>query len=473
MHVYADSLGKPTLRPRVARRPSMAGALALTAALTTATLLLWPRQATAAGAFHRMDLAIRNARTMESTGRMLMPGGKWREFLHVYYRRGAWRYDVSKSDAMRMTYLVRGNEALTDFWNLDHATLGPVVESAFDGMRSGEMDALEYAKQSIGGNQDHIKPQIQAHAPVDGRPAYQLSIDDASAHSHAEFVVDRQTDLPISAEIRAPAPGWTGDVVRTQTYHFNEELPESTFSFERNKPIIRVSEARSELLASWRKPLGQVAECTVRDAAVTPDGTIWLAITTPGDPWVRPASVTAGGATYLRSHDVSPGVNASDQDSVEIDGQPVSLVPFVSLDPTQPLPRAVTVRFAKRAVWWSNFGKPEDRTETPADPPLKLALRQEANVRPHYFAALSLDRYGFDLGIVAWSMRAEEYDRRGDLLAAAKAWEECAVAHRGVVKYGGHTALERASDCYRRAGEIQLADQRAKEAAVLFAGKER
>ncbi|HLK17232.1 MAG TPA: hypothetical protein VKT78_20680, partial [Fimbriimonadaceae bacterium] len=227
MATYSASLGVCARRPSGAVRPALWRRAALVAAAFAvggiSLAVLWPRNA-AAASIQRIGAAIRHADSMVEEYWRRTPAGRWIMFDRISYRAGMWRYDVQKSVPLALTLIKRDGLTMTDWHQLDHASVR--ATEASDPDTKEYRDPLDYAEESINmGGSSPRSVQVLNHAPVEGRPAYAVTLDRAADDYHAEIVVDQATDLPISATASVKDPGQT--LYYRQSYLFNVPIADS------------------------------------------------------------------------------------------------------------------------------------------------------------------------------------------------------------------------------------------------------
>jgi hypothetical protein len=98
-----------------------------------------------------------------------------------------------------------------------------------------------------------------------------------------------------------------------------------------------------------------------------------------------------------------------------------------------------------------------------------IPLHHQSEIRPWYFTALGLDRYGFEIGNAAWWIRAQELQRGGQLKLAAEAFEQCAQSYKDSFPFGASRPLAAAADCWKKVGRTDLARADQMQAAELKA----
>ena len=413
---------------------------------------VWPRNAGAA-TIHRIRAAISNAKSMEEEYWLRTPAGRWRVFDHVYYHDGMWRFDVTKSDPLQLTIVNRDGQTLTDWHQLDHATLANGT-SANSGV-TRDQDALDYAKASIVMGLADPKPTVTVrdHDPVNGVPTYVLSLDRAVDNYHAEILVDRGTDLPISSEVAFDDRDGTRRY--RQSYRFNQFLPDALFSLKPDKPVVNLLDAERNLENHWVTPIAIVEKCRVRDVSVTTDGTLWVTVSSAdkSERMALPTSIsTADGAAYTPMGDYEPSFPSDDDNPFKMFGEDMYVIGFVPLQPNTITPAWATISFTRRPSHYPAGVEPFDAHEEPLGSPIHLRLRQEATNLPDYLTALNLDRFGLELPMDVPHYRAVALQASGRTVEAARAYEQEAEANNRFVPYHATVPLASAERCYRSAG---------------------
>jgi outer membrane lipoprotein-sorting protein len=484
LSTYGESLGRCERRPLPRQRRSIARPLALVAAgLTVAAITfvaMKPVDAVAA-TLQRVGLAIKNAKTMEVSSYMLRKNTAWQEYCHIYYKDGMWATRASKLTNLQVHVTQRDGKLLTNYSTLGHATIKPAVdgERLFTTIDGNELDALEFVKQYIDSGSVSVDRQakIVEHVPVKGRQTYMIVFDRPEDRYHAELIVDKATNLPISTEISVTYQFHSGsdDIRFRHDYAFNQSISDELFTLKPGKPVIDLQQAEAELNRKWSKPVATVNECSVRDACVTEDGVIWIATTSKTDH--NQAKVLAGALTirngeeYILAQDIIPAAILGPTHRATIAGETIVVSLYLPRR-GRFIPTEATLSFAHRRGKWAGFSY-EAEEPTPAGAPISLKLRKEKGDRPFYFSWLELDHFGFQLNIVKTNAVAEWLEAKKAWLDAAAAYEECARAYEGFVKYAGYQPLRKAATCYEKAGLSEKAVAVRERADRLKASRER
>jgi hypothetical protein len=170
---------------------------------------------------------------------------------------------------------------------------------------------------------------------VNGRPTYELDIDRRSdprmqnPDERCQIVVDKQTDLPITAKMDSKTSDGTNDV-STENFVFNSPLPSQMFQpVSGHATKIRdLPKERKTLKASWTNALATATSgsdsCEVRDVEVNSSGVVFMAYTgSLGDVVLGNSMAFAptelsdqNGTIYLRISDYKPGSISSFADDL-------------------------------------------------------------------------------------------------------------------------------------------------------------
>jgi len=469
---YKDSMGSCSRAP--VRSPwGRRFALGVTAIAVVGLgmVTMWPRDAKA-GTLRRMTVAIGNAKTMEVIATLERPAGHWFTLWHSYYKDGMWRIDVDKSTGMKLTQIIRDGQTLTQWKGLDHATVEPTTEADLQ-TAAGETNAVEYAKSLLDTGQTSIDRTvtIRDHEPVNGRATYVIAMDRPANEYHSELIVDKSTNLPLLGTVSVHQTSALGaeTVQMRQEYRYDAPVSSDLFSFNVGKPVIKPAEAKAALLGEVH-PQGKVKETEVLDAAVSPSGTVWIMVATTNDKVLPTTLADDAGNVYARGRDVG---STEKGDQLQDGNRNLILVPFTNMNPNKPLPTRVSLGFAQREGWYPYHAAPEDQHVTPIGKQLNLKVRIEPDLRPSYFTAFDLDRYGFELEMLDWHNRAQKYEADKQYIKAAHAYEKCAKAYGTFIKRGAFFPTKEAARCYALAGDALSAKRAEAIAEELRIKKER
>ncbi|HTQ11881.1 MAG TPA: hypothetical protein VMI31_17605 [Fimbriimonadaceae bacterium] len=472
---YSDSLGEPSRtpypRPRRSKLPAYAAVFVV---LALALVALWPRDALAAR-LKQIGLAIKDAKTMEMTFSRLQPSGRWVQWLHTYYTEGMWRQEIEKGVGQRETVVTRNGLMLSDYHRLDHATLGPVWKE--EGQADFEQQsALDYALDRYGqsASDETVTRSTQGHSDVNGRAAYAIVVDRSGDtpgpwSDHMEIVVDKQTNYPISADIRDVRPGENGGEFKMhQDYRFNMPLDPALFELKSDKPIVDLRESPGRLAKEWAHPLAELGPTQIRDASVTRDGTIWIAYTTNSDDEsaAAPTEISIEGARYVSLGAFTGPVGEA---AIHLQGQEVEVVGFAPLEVPAKPPFVAVVRFQPE----SSLNVPPENPPAPFMGAVPLNLTLVAGEYPPYFPLLGYDRAILEVQIATWGARAKGLVDAGRYLDAAHAYERTAKECENFVKYIGYRDLDKAAECYDKLGMAAEAARDRALADALHAARER
>jgi hypothetical protein len=486
MSSYRDSMGhaRRPVAPARSRLPRLALSGAMGAVLVAA-VILWPRDATAA-AFDRVKQAITNAKTMRMDFEMDGHRG-FQTFCTTYYKDGAWRYESRQGTMLEGIYIERDGKLISSYKNLGHSTIQPFDPETMSAYPAREMDALEFAKQSVDMGTIGEERSMKL-LPGRDNSTYILRLERPSNNYVAEILVDRKTDLPISTDVTV-AVNVGGLSTKAQRYRqmfrFNEPLADSFFEAPAGKPLVNITAEQSRLAKQWKKPIARIETTDIRDARITQDGTLWLLVTpvdppkideTRYDPEARktqvqmlPSEIDAGnGMTYVRAREMVVASILGPRPRMKLEGKSIFIVPFTPLHRTSELPGKVTVRMATRLAGYPGSSGPEDEIESrEAGETATVSVIQDLAALPSYFTALDNDHFGFHVPITLAEAKADYFEEAEDWENAGRAHEECARAYDGFVKYAAFRPLDKAAECYRKAGMAADAE-RVREASRIL-----
>jgi hypothetical protein len=161
-----------------------------------------------------------------------------------------------------------------DIWSQKQGTIRNVADaSEFEGPPS-RGEALEIVQEEIKMHVGRATKLTVAPSPdVAGQAVYKVMFDNEERHRYGELVVDKSTDLPISAQI------WGGNPdqhVRWE-YRFNVSFPKGFFDPRPGRRFVDLRKTIPALEARWRRPIASLKGVEVLDACVTPNGTVWIA----------------------------------------------------------------------------------------------------------------------------------------------------------------------------------------------------
>lgn len=457
MSSYRDSLGESrTPPPRPSRRmPKLALSGGLVAVLITGTLL-WPQDA-AAAATERIRKAILNARTMKMTFEQEFKSG-FRLGNVTFYKDGKWRVDGRAGTPLEAIWILKDGRMVTSYKRIPHVTDEPIRGDHMQIMPGADMNAIDFAMQQTDMGRIGIERKITIKN--EGADTYVMHLERPSDNYVADILVDKKTDLPISAEI-AMSFDATGLRYR-QTYTFNQPIADSIFEAPAGKPVLRFETEHKRLQGEWAKPLGAIGTTDVRDARITPDGVIWLVVTPAKskekakllevNQLLLPSTIETGdGMRYARTQEMVPSSILGKEQTFEIDGKNVYMVAFVPLGKSAQAPRQATVKMEHRSPHLPGFSYRESKI-TPEAGEVTVTLQQDNGSLPAYFPSLDMDHFGFQVPIMLGTTKAQAFTKDEDWLSAGRAFEETAAAYQGFLPLAADRPLKEAAQCYEKAG---------------------
>jgi len=453
--------------------------LASASILALSIVGLWPRNAVA-GTVAQINAALRDVKTMECDLSVKLPSG-WHTIVRTYYANECWRFDSQIGTNLETVDIVKDGQRLVDCTRDDFVTIEKARPEALADLTNGSQTALDFAKKGVDFGETDIPRTavVKDHEPVNGRPTYVLSFVRAKDNYRAEILVDKETNLPIQSDMEAAdeRPKFKGSrqIIHTD-FTFNKSLDPHLFSLETQKAVVRPEFAARELAHLWSKPLDSAKGTDIRDATISKDGTIWIVSTVRQSEMqlVLPTFLSdENGTTYARIDDVWPAQNFNEPVYDEIFGKSLCITGFVPLRSGAPVPQKLTVGLASREQW--NVARSMNHSIDGQDLKISFLLRPNwvDDQYPAYFPQLSMRSRYLQFGQRAWSARARIFEAHGDLLDAAKSYEEWAKARYDWVKYSAFEPMLDAARCYRAIGQTVLADELTKKAEILKASRER
>ena len=446
---YREDLGTCRKIPNTARRafwrPGLV-AIALTTAIAIGFFFLLSQDA-AAGAVKKVAHALQSIKSMQ-VSRSEYRHGKWVELRRTYYRDSKWRSEAFLGTPLEVVYIRDKERILTCHKNLDHATIHP-TKLLYSGWAPPEkIDILEYVTEWATNNGRISEPRevkLAECEPIDGRATYKIIMTRDSESYYCEIVVDQQSQLPVSSYYRF----YNDESQCRETYKFDALVPDSMFSFELDRPVYDLPVEQAKLSEQWQKPLAQVRQTKVRDVSVTPDGTIWIAVTArafESSGYLPFAVRGSGGQTYVPlRREINDSVSWG-KERAKICGEEVLVFGFVALTAEEPSSSKVKVNFSMMSF------TPEGFKEWPAAKrgnwsELNFVPRREPGEFPAYFVTLDLDNYCFQLRPSLHHQRAAALEDQKRWIEAARSYERAAEAYKRFIPSRGSRELIEAERC--------------------------
>ncbi|MEZ0326393.1 MAG: hypothetical protein ACAH95_10845 [Fimbriimonas sp.] len=473
MDQYREQLGSCSKVPAARKRPFLTWqrgtvALAASAVLVGAFVFLLPEDA-AARALKRVGQAVKSMRSMQMTNNHFR-NGKWTTLSRAYYQGAMWRQESFYNTPLECYFLKHGNQILTNYKALPHATLQDIAVFDEGWEVPEDMGVLEYAMEyatNYGNVSEEREISLKESPPYHGNPTYKIVMTRSNTNYRAEILVDGITQLPISSEYSF-VDGAQSEQSK-QTYTFDEDLPNELFSLDIGKPVVDLTKEQEKLGQQWARPLAEVGTTKVRDVSVTPDGTVWVAVSADsfGPRPMMPMSITTDAKSdyvrFGRDIDVSA---VWGKKRARIGGQEVLVVGFIASDPEAELPKKVMVKFADRSSLTPGFSGSIGTTAR-SGPIYSFISRRESSRFPDYFVTLDLDHLCFQLWPQVNSVRGDFLGKQGKYMDAARSYELAAKGYEGFIKRLGAREMRLAAEFYVRAGRPDLAAKAHERSAEL------
>jgi len=429
--------------PRKSRfklRLAMAGGLVGVACFVGGVIVLLP-SASAAGAYRRIEAAIRDAKYMHVLTYGNAPGKPRRLFNELFYSNGAWRIDGSPGTLLARTYLRVGG----DQWlYLQHSDVS-VKEPFIGGFLAEQRTALEFAESMsdegrLGSPRDF---SVEPRPDENNRAVYAILATREGTPYHFEMIVDNKTNLPIRTTFSGESPDSENYRIITADYSFGDQLDPRAFSpkITPTTKLLNMGTEAEALKSAWEKPIKSIREpgtyVDVRDISVNQEGDLFIACSFGGSAGLKdgqfpknllPDSVKDDqGRAYFLVETVSPGGTFGDtraRDYFKIGNDNIAITEWAPIVPSTPWKPAskIDVTFALRT--WT--GSPtfydwsvQSNAQFTLPPPIPEAF-------PAYSNGMLLDDVHQQFKMIASEDRAQFYERKQDFAQAARWYREAA-----------------------------------------------
>jgi hypothetical protein len=445
----------PQLRGRIAfaaatrRRPRFAVLrIAVAASLVvvaSGAALLYPRYAVAS-TLHKFETAISDARSMDCDIYLQLPDGTSQHRLHVDYLQGKWRYEMGFK-VKGSVFLLRDGKTY-DYWqDLSLATVSPDV----DGQQAKYLTGIEYTRElsEEGSTGIPATRTIESHPDVAGRSTYAIVAVRPEDELRSVVVVDRQTNLPISADVHDTINGH--EYKHHADYRFNQSLDPKLFEpdFGPNVALIDLSTEWQRLRTKWAKPLLEVHEgvndVQVMDFRENDKGVVFLVYKSQGS-W-HPTAISNGEGTQYWIYGplvADGGADSASQWSV--------MEWFPSETPKEPA-NSLQIGFGPLT---------SDRTIAPNAKPVDLSNAKKtvemslqepvSGAYPDYAAALSLIKANNDAQFSVTEAMADYYRERHEYEEAIPLYSRAYRAMHYYIPLHEWRMLEKMGDCLDELG---------------------
>ncbi len=439
-----------------------------TAMVAITTFLLLPRNAEAAR-IQGMRNALKGVQSMEYWGHIRYNGNSWNEFVHQIRQGDLVWAEIAKSRALRVTYISNHEDVMMNWERLPFVTISKANIDDF----YGEDDPLKIAIANYTGNNVSEQYDVKTadSKPIDGHATYTLSyvskeppsnsIDKTTKDKQSfQIVVDAATNLPIESKYRREEKDVVGDI--KYRYVYNRQYSQSLFKMTSQKPIIYSDKERKRLTDKWMNEKSEADFAPIYSATISPEGTIWIAFGVKNYEEVSSIPTEITGDNNVKYVIGTEQPYACQDSNSETHGEFSGVVfsPFIPIYDQSAVPKTAQIKYGLRAT----NKKPESDQEAKFST-VKLGL-DSWNI-PNYFPAFNKGRDMLTFPIDFWRSRAVARRELGDVLGAAKAFEQQAEAYKSFVEYGGYKPLLEAAKCYEILGILDKAKALRVRAAEL------
>ncbi len=431
-------------------------------AVVSGGALLYPRYALAS-TLHRFETAISDARSMDCDVYLQLPDGTSQHRLHVAYLQGKWRYELGFK-IKGSVFLLRDGKTY-DYWpDLKLATVTPDV----DGRQAKYLTAIEYTRELSEEGNTAVEPNrtVESHADVNGRPTYAIVAVRPEDELRSVVVVDKQTNLPITADVTDTINGHQNK--HHADYRFNQPLDPNLFEpdFGADVKLVDVKTEWQRLHQQWSKPLLEVHEgendVQVMDLRQNDKGVVFMAYISKGS-W-DPVSISDGHGTQYWSY--GPLGN---NDDVRKESPWSVMEWFPSETPKEPA-HALRIGFGPLA---------SDRIFDPKAGPVDLSRAKKTvemdlqepvkGLYPNYAAALSMIKQNNEAQFSVAGAMGDYYRERRDFARAIPLYSQAYSAMHYYIPLHEWKILEKMGDCLNKLGRQEEATKALAKAKLLKA----
>ena len=201
--------------------------------------------------------------------------GKWDPYLRVSYDGERWRTEGIATPKKSVIVIFRDGLLYEDRRSQNVGVLRSATDADEFLRPPSRGEALEIIQQQLKSTIGRATElSLAPSADVAGRPVYKVVFHNKERERDGELIVNKDSDLPISAETWGGHPNQR---VRW-AYHFNVSFPIGFFEPSASKTFVDLRKTIPAREALWGRPIASVKGAKVLDACVTTNGTAWLAV---------------------------------------------------------------------------------------------------------------------------------------------------------------------------------------------------
>lgn len=401
-------------RRRFPVRPLAVGATILVAGFAVMGVLA-PRPSSAAAVFQRMQAALTDAKTMRTEFTLVDPKtGKEVTPLYMkrWYDHGRWRIHARMGRFRESVVLLRDGRMYLYMPRKQVVTMEPLPPTDDWDFKGGS--ALDFAMNEVNLGQMNVPRQSRLEAGPKGTD--RLILERAEDSYRCVIDVDRKTGLPIQARMTVTYRPDEGPQTSVFRFFFNEPADPAHFEPKAFKaPIVDLVKAQEDFRRAWKIPMATTHGVSIRDAAVSPDGTVFITFSRTKRALTMPDTLRdAKGTEYLRLYDMQPGGSRGDTNATKTtpySGGDLMTTVWVPQEPMTRPASNVRIGLSRRSV---------DAAVALGTQPylldeVEVPLRPLKGDFPEYGTAFVLETFEDGLAVNAAGLRARAYAQKGDL----------------------------------------------------------
>lgn len=441
-------------RKRTGRIKVAIGAMAMCA--IAGGVLLAPRAANGAMVTQMLG-ALKDAKSMQVTMYLYGPLGGRQKATVITQAEGMRRYQIHIGTPLERVHLSR--EGL--IWNYDPirklATFEPSNEHA-----EAPQSALEYVEEFTNLGLDGPRFSKIVPGPLHaGRRTYRIIYDKPEDHYHAEILVDKESNLPISDAIRTREQSIDDD------YAFNFAPDSSQFdpNFGGDCRVVNIPKEVEQWRKKHAKPVEAISDqdddFRVADIQQNTEGAVFVVYTSTSKtsvPLIPLVLVDDKGTGYLKVRDYNPGNTFSASWAAQ-DFRWQGALPIIAVFvPIEPVSHSHNFELGLAR---STDSIPIEPGTAPAATIRTLKLTVDKTFSgelPDYATYFKLDDYHNAIGLQERSTRAQFFEKQGNMPKAEQWYAEAAACCEKTSEVRAVYYFEKQAACLREMGRNGEAD---------------
>lgn len=364
-----------------------------------------------AAVMQRMQAALTDVRTMRAETALVDPKtGKETVYVRRWYDQGRWRIHARINRFRERVVLLQNDRYYSYLPTKNVVTFEPMPKADDWEFKGGT--ALEFAMNEVNTGQLDVERQARLESGPDGMD--RLILERKEDDYRCVIDVDRQTGLPIRARTTVNYEyAKSSPQISVFRFYFNEKPDPSHFDPAAfNAPIVDLIASQARYGTAWSHPLAKSHDLSIRDAAVAPDGTVFITASGPSSSAKPDTLRDARGTLYLRLRDIHPGGVRADTNaprSAPFPGQEFYTTVWTPLEPLAKPATQIQVGLSSRSINANAVGvTPHLLAEIP------VPLRRLKDPFPEFSVAFVMETAEDELPSALAALRARHYARVKD-----------------------------------------------------------